>query len=155
VYTVAAMSQIGQKLAYLASMPAKTTRRQLLERLGLVPVVAVLGAAAVAPAFLRVYRGLRFTMVHERELPKQQREAELDWAAERMTETLGFICFTIITVHRVGDRIVLGIEEGPDYDPHEFVKRMLEVAKPVELRIESVKRGIIDVDFTRRRSPFA
>jgi hypothetical protein len=145
------LRQVRRNVAYAATMPPKTTRRELL---GLVPIVAALTGVALAPAYLRTFDGQRFTMELARELPKSQRATELDLAIERMHETLGLVCGPATSVRRIGEHIVFGVSGHDDYSNRELAEMLLEVAEPVELRITAVERGIVDVSFARERLPF-
>lgn len=154
MYLVASCtSQIQDNVLYSATMPRNTTRRDLL---GLVPLIAGfvgLAGVAAAPAFVRVIEGQRFTMVPTRVLPEFRRGPALDGAIERMHDALAFVCVTT-SLQRFGERIVFGISSDETAHNLKLAEVLLWVAKPVELQIESVDHGIIEIDFARDRLPF-
>jgi hypothetical protein len=133
-------------LAYVDSMPAKPTRRELL---GLAPVMVALALAVASPAYVNVEQGQRFTLVLAQELPVAERKPKLDLAVEDMRAVIDASCFgPPTTVRRIGERIVLGIA-GDERDNLQVAEGMIRRVEPLELRITEVESGIVDISVSR------
>ena len=110
------------------------------------PLVAVLAATALAPIFLRVETGQRFTIVLAHDLPSDQLDPELTRVAEDMRLMLQTACSPDVSVHHIGDTIVLAVAHDDPEENRELVERLLRRFEPGTLRITKVEDGIADID---------
>ena len=134
-------------LVYAASMPPNPTRRELL---GLAPIMLGLAVAAASPAYLDVEQGTRFTLVLAQDLPAAERKPKLDLAVEHMQALIDASCFgPPSSVRRIGEHIVLGIAGDDERENLEVAEWMIRRVRPLELRIDEVKYGIVDVSISR------